>query len=87
MESTYNELFSESDMLFNLSPILPIMSSWREGIILHFTQIIDTETFQITFRIRQPCFAVLNIILNAVDKETRDTTLFFLSLKKIPLKS
>lgn len=30
MESTYNELFSESDMLFNLSPILPIMSSWRE---------------------------------------------------------
>ena len=76
MESTYNELFSESDMLFNLSPILPIMSSWREWIILHFTQIIDTETFQITFRIRQPYFAVLNIILNAVDKETRDTTLF-----------
>ena len=44
MESTYNELFSESDMLFNLSPSLPIMSSWREWIILHFTQIIDTET-------------------------------------------
>ena len=35
-----------------------------------------TETFQITFRKRQPCFAVLNIILNAVAKETRDTTLF-----------
>lgn len=85
MESTYNELFSESDMLFNLSPSLPIMSSWREWIILHFTQIIDTETFQITFRKRQPCFAVLNIILNAVAKETRDTTLH-LALKKIPLK-
>lgn len=58
MESTYKELFSVSDMLFNLSPNLPIRSSWREWIILHFTQIIDTETFQ------KYAVAILHFFLN-----------------------
>lgn len=86
MESTYNELFSESDMLFNLSPSLPIMSSWREWIILHFTQIIDTETFQITFPKTATLFCSLKYhFKRGCQGDSRHYT-FFLSLKKNTLE-